>query len=109
MDDNVTDTELDALFDTARAAPPKVPDALMARVVADAQTLQPRARIGWRGWLNGVGGVPALGGLITATCVGFWFGVAPPDSLPDLGGLALGYDSSIVADTNGYGWDSEEG
>jgi len=108
------DLALENLFEQARATPPQVPDALIARVMADAQAVQPRGRpTGWRGWLIAIGGLPALSGLVTATCVGFWIGVAPPDGLPDLAGLVLtGQDSTAletVTDMTGLGLDIEEG
>jgi len=113
---DVDDLALESLFDAARADPPQVPEALMARVIADAQTFQPNiARTrwqGWQGWLRAIGGLPALGGLVTATCVGFWLGVAPPEGLPDLAGQVLGQQDSTALETatglTGFGWDIEE-
>lgn len=110
------DRALESLFDAARADPPNAPDALMARVIADAQAFQPQtARRGWRawqGWLRAIGGLPALGGLVTATCVGFWLGVAPPEGIPDLAGMVLEQQESTVlemaTDLTGFGWDIEE-
>lgn len=115
MTDKHDESDLEALFATARADPPKVPDALMQRVIADAQAEQPAVRgAGWRGWFASLGGLPALGGLVTATCVGFWLGVAPPDVLPDLAGAVLGADMLSDGDyesptISGFGWDLEEG
>ncbi|MEW9919426.1 hypothetical protein AB2B41_07420 [Marimonas sp. MJW-29] len=106
---------LEALFEVARARPPEVPGALMARVLADAGALQPKARAaGWRGWIAALGGMPALGGLVTATCVGFWLGVAPPEGLPDLaaavlGGDALAEEALDAPGLSGFGWDIGEG
>lgn len=113
-DKSMDDLALENLFEQARATPPQVPDALMTRVMADAQALQPRGKTaGWRGWLMAIGGLPALSGLVTATCVGFWIGVMPPDGLPDLAGLVLtGQDSAELetdTDLTGLGWDIEEG
>lgn len=116
---DVDDLALESLFDAARADPPRVPEVLMARVIADAQTFQPNiARTkwqgwqGWQGWLRAIGGLPALGGLVTATCVGFWLGVAPPEGLPDLAGQVLGQQDSTALETatalTGFGWDIEE-
>ena len=112
-DDKMTDARLDALFEEARANPPEVPEALMARVVADAAREQPQ-RSDWRAWLAGLGGLPGLGGLITASCVGFWLGVAPPEGLPDLAGSFLGAQFGLQDDLSGgtlgaFGWDIEEG
>jgi len=111
------DDGLEALFAKARATPPTVPDALMARVLSDAVTVQPRSRRGWRAGWRALGGAPGLGGLVTATCVGFWLGVAPPASLPDYSGQLLGGadTAALTAETyaetepSGFGWDFEEG
>ena len=106
---------LEVLFDAARAEAPQVPEALMARVLADAAAQQPAARgSAWRRLLAAFGGMPALGGLVAATCVGFWLGVAPPAGLPDLAGEILGEDAALD-DTlgspalSGFGWDIGEG
>lgn len=119
---NKDDDALEMMFAQARATPPAVPEALMARVVADAVAAQPRQ--GWRAWLAGLGGLPGLGGLVTATCVGFWLGVAPPMGLPDVAGFMLGtevlgtevlgaemFDEGDFTSPslNGFGWDVDEG
>lgn len=108
------DLALENLFEQARAEPPQVPHGLMTRVLEDARAVQPNGKnAGWRGWLLAIGGLPALGGLVTATCVGFWLGVAPPDGLPDLAGQVFGQQNSValeaVTDLTGFGWDIEEG
>lgn len=114
-DKNTMDQELEALFERARMAPPKVPDGLMERVLLDAESLQDTPSTGWLVRVfAALGGAPGMGGLITATCVGFWLGVAPPDGLPDLAGSLLGMDEIVVADAGGdgiygFGWDIEEG
>ena len=99
----------------ARADAPATSDALMARVLADADMMQPAPVLsGWRGWLGNLGGLPGLGGLITASCVGFWLGVAPPVGLPDLAGAVWGVESVLDEEFGGaaltaFGWDIEEG
>lgn len=105
---------LDSLFAEARAHPPALPDALMARVLEDAQRLQPAVpRSGWIGWLRALGGGPGIGGLVMATCVGFWLGVAPPAVMPDLAGELLNIQTETSPETGGdltaFGWDIEEG
>jgi hypothetical protein len=115
-DDRVNDTELEALFQEARAMPPQMPEELMARVLADAEALQPAPRAvrgGWRAWIAALGGLPGMGGLVTASCLGFWLGVAPPTGLPDLAGTVLGVESTYEEDIGGgtysaFGWDIEE-
>lgn len=113
--DHNDDIQIEALFEDARAHPPAVPDALMARILADATSAQPPATSWrWRNWFAAFGGLPALGGLVTATCVGFWMGVAPPDLLPDLAGAVMGVETTQDTDfeglgISGYGWDIGEG
>lgn len=111
--DQINDTELEALFEGIRATPPDVPDALMARVVADAVQLQPGLPIWQRVWTT-LGGMPGFGGLVTATCVGVWLGVSPPATVPDLAGMVMGFEATSVEDfdvggMSGFGWDIEEG
>jgi hypothetical protein len=112
MNDTLEDAGLEDFFEAARATPPSVPQALMARVQADALDAQPRAKgMAKAGWLQALGGLPGLGGLATAACVGVWIGIAPPAQLPDLGGLALGLEDISQTDVAGFGWDigTEEG
>ena len=105
--------DLEAAFQSARAAPPVMPDGLAARIVADAEAHLPRAPL-WKRIMASVGGPAGLGGLVTATVVGFWIGVAPPDGVIDplalIGGEAsvdeLDYDQTAF---DGFGWDIEEG
>lgn len=111
--DQKSDDALEALFEDARAMSPEVPDALIARVAADAQQMQPGLPL-WRGIWATLGGAPGLGGLVTATCVGVWLGVSPPAAVPDLAGQVLGFESTSLEDfgmgaMTGYGWDIEEG
>lgn len=113
--DKSDDLLLESLFEEARANPPTVSDALMARIVTEAQAVQPRpARRGIGQWIAAVGGLPGLGGLVTATCVGFWLGFAPPEAVPDLAGVILGSETYAELDDGeievfGFGWDVEEG
>jgi len=105
--------DLEAAFDAARAAPPVMPDGLAARIVADAEARLPRAPL-WKRMMASVGGPAGLGGLVTATVVGFWIGVAPPETMIDplalIGGEAsvdaLEYEQTAF---DGFGWDIEEG
>ena len=117
-DHDMNENELESLFTQARATPPLMPDGLMARVIQDAEDVQPTAAHGgWRSWLRAIGGAPGLGGLVSASVLGFWLGVAPPDNLPDLAGQVLGQDVSAdfeltldtTTDLTGFGWDIDEG
>jgi hypothetical protein len=95
-----------------------VPQELTRRVLADAEALQPRnappdrprrRRSIWAvlsSW-------PAMGGLVAATCAGFWVGISPPVFLPDAGALVLGASEDVsyevLSDGAGFGWALEEG
>ncbi|MBD3662501.1 hypothetical protein [Sulfitobacter aestuariivivens] len=111
VDKTISDDALEACFEQARVTQAPLPEAAMARILADAAAVQPRApRMAWRAWVRALGGAPGIGGLITATCVGFWIGIAPPQMLPDVGGIVLGAEvSAFDLDADGFGWDLEEG
>lgn len=112
--------DIDALLAEAAGDRPKVPASLTARVMQDADRLQPKvmqlqrapvslfARLG-----AALGGWPAVGGLAAASCAGFWIGFSPPDTMLDAGALLVNqtqgafYDEA--AELSGYGWDLEEG
>lgn len=86
------DTRLADFFAAARSAAPAPSDALMARILADAEAAMPRGaeapvRSGpeprrWGGggglldWFGAFGGWGGVGGLATATLAGLWFGYA---------------------------------
>ncbi len=80
---------LDALFAAARAAEPPVPDALLARVLADAAQhvprVAPRPAPPRRSWLAGVldmlGGRGAMAGLAAAGMAGVFIGFVQPVDL----------------------------
>ena len=104
------DATLDALFAAARAAPAPVPDALMARVLADAAAEMPRAAVpapavrvvpapGWIAALTGfLGGRSAVAGLAAAGLAGVWIGFAQPVALPFDTGLSAGTVELYPAD-----------
>lgn len=94
---------LDDLFAAARRTPASPSEALMARVLADAQEAQPRprprpvepqqrvARPGpWVRLAALFGGAGALAGMGTAAAAGFLIGIAQPGSLAVLGDAMLG-------------------
>ncbi len=89
------DMDLDQMFATARAERDHLPDALSARMVADATrvqedraTTEPVVRPGiWAQLRMSLGGWTGMGGLATACAAGVWIGLAPPDFLPDPVGL----------------------
>lgn len=81
---------IDALFAQAKDQTPPVPDALMARMLADAAAMQPRPASDVRpvvapasGGLFGpiwaaLGGWAGAGSLAAAAAAGVWIGIAPP-------------------------------
>jgi len=103
--------DLETAFEAARAAPARVPDALAARILADAAAFQPRRPL-WLRFVVAVGGPAGVGGLVTATVAGFWFGLARP---------VEGYDPLVLVTASevqtsnaynevlGFGWYGEEG
>jgi hypothetical protein len=103
--------DLETAFDAARVAPPRMPDALAARIIADGERLQPSTPL-WQRLMAAVGGPAGLGGLVTATVAGFWFGVALPveqvNPLVLLGAVELTADEDLT-DLMGVGWFSDEG
>lgn len=91
----------DLLAKSAASAPVPSPD-LMARVLADAATLQPRTtpvvhpkRSLIAQMLDMIGGWPALGGLATAGIAGLWIGVAPPFALETLAADVWGTTAQV--------------
>lgn len=84
--DHDDDRALEALFATARQAPPDPSAALLARVLADATAVQaafpapvparaaPAASGGWHGLLDLLGGWGGVGGLVAAGLTGLWIG-----------------------------------
>lgn len=104
------DTRLADFFAAARRDAPAPSDALMARILADAEAAMPRGaeapvrsgpgrsgpeprRGGLLGWLGGVGGWGGVGGLATATLAGLWFGYA---GLTDPTSLAASVSAALT-------------
>ncbi|ABD56050.1 hypothetical protein [Jannaschia sp. CCS1] len=94
------DDALDAMFAQAREEGPS-PD-LMARVLADADAVQAKARpvvapvreSWWAGLLQGLGGWSAVSGITAAGVMGLALGLYSPDTLSglwDSDTLSLGY------------------
>ncbi|MCV2871393.1 hypothetical protein OEZ71_03695 [Defluviimonas sp. WL0050] len=87
------DDGLEGFFSAARAYPPEPSEALLARVLADAEAARPApVPVRGPGLLSRIGdllgGWQGLGGLATATVAGLWIGyaeLADPDQLT--GGL----------------------
>jgi hypothetical protein len=108
------DGSLDALLQEA-AVERSLPPGLMARVLADAQALQPALTPRQRPFaalIEVLGGWPGVGGLAAASCAGFWIGISPPAGVPDAGDLIFGAAAPAALeeiDLAGFGWAIEEG
>lgn len=93
MDEPENTDPLKAYFDAGKAARPEPGDALMARIMADADRVQAeraaapapvrqQRRRGRLAWLAAaLGGWPAMAGLAAATVAGLWIGVSAPAGL----------------------------
>ncbi|WP_101069084.1 hypothetical protein [Roseovarius salinarum] len=95
-------TALKAHFEAARQHAPSPPDALMARVMADALAEQAAApdvaapaRGRWAELLRALGGWPAVAGLACATLAGVWIGAFPPVGLQTAAGGLLTPDAAL--------------
>lgn len=111
------DDDLDALF-TAAAAEPALPsDALVARILADANALQPRPaaapvpRPSWFATLaDWFGGGMSLAGMSAAALTGLYLGIAQPVPLNGLTEFVTGsatLDSLDLLPSNGALWAQE--
>ncbi|MFT6024661.1 MAG: hypothetical protein ACI9PY_002790 [Ascidiaceihabitans sp.] len=111
-------TGLDALFSDAAKGPDLAPsEAFMTQMMESALAHQPVpvaiAVPWWRQALSVLGGWQGMGGLVAATCAGFWIGVNPPDTMPSsfdslLNIEAVYSNSEDTADLLGFGWVLEE-
>ncbi len=108
--DMLSDAMLDDLFRAARAEAPAPSADLLARIMGDADAelaarptvLPVRAAPGLktrlRSFLDGLGGWPAVAGMVTATVVGVSMGFVSPDQVNTLsGGLLLQSDTSSTS------------
>lgn len=105
------DPGLEAFFAAARRERAEPSAALMARILADAETeiaargpaVRQPERTRRRGGLiaavvAAIGGWPAVAGMVTATVAGAWFGFAAPDRINTLaGGLLLTEGAAATA------------
>jgi hypothetical protein len=93
-------TDLDDLFAEAAQLKPSVPSDLMARVLIDADQIQPRPRAAanqnvWNALVDMVGGWPVVGGLAMAGVAGIWIGVAPPMGLENMATAVIGSTHTV--------------
>lgn len=94
---NPTNKNLDDLLAQVALQKPDVPSDLMARVLIDADRLQPRAMAPqptglWNALLDMIGGWPAVGGIAMAGVAGLWIGIAPPTGID-------AFTSTVIGDT----------
>jgi hypothetical protein len=114
------DTDLDALFAKAASAPATLSDALMARILADADAMQPVAAhpaldaappMGWFQTLaDWFGGGMSLAGMSMAALTGLYLGVAQPLPVATLTELVTGsvaLDSLELLPSTGTLWTQE--
>lgn len=102
----LSDNALEEIFAAGRDATPAPSEALMARIMADADgeiaaraPVAPVRRPGLSLWgriVSGLGGWPAVAGMVTATVAGIWIGFASPDQLNTLSGGLLLPDSETT-------------
>ncbi len=92
------DKILEAAFAQARVPDAMPSEALMDRIMMDADSVladampvleRPRQGLGAM-LLDAIGGWPSFSGLAAATVAGLWIGVAPPAALTDLSATYFG-------------------
>jgi hypothetical protein len=111
---NPNDDMLDDLFAQATRVDVQPSDALLARVLADAddvqagfQPEQTSASDGlWARMLDALGGWPAVSGLAAATVAGVWIGVAPPSPMQDLTASLMGDEVSVDLFTTDFAFET---
>ena len=108
-EDTSGDNGLEGHFRAARVGEGPPPDALMARILADAEShlVQPgsarRGRGAFKAVLRTLGGWPAVAGLAAASMVGIWIGAAAPDLVPQLPGAGSAPLYDLADLMPGYG------
>lgn len=88
---NLTESELEMVFDAARQAAPAPTDAFMESVLADALSAMPpapalpRGRMEKRPWyrlaLDAIGGFKGVGALTACLLASVWIGYSAPDDI----------------------------
>ncbi len=110
------DDDLDDLFAAAAVNPARPSDALIARILADADALlsrpaSPAPRPGWFATLaDWFGGGMSLAGMSAAALTGLYLGIAQPVPLTGLTELVTGtaaLDSLDLMPSNGALWAQE--
>jgi hypothetical protein len=111
---NPNDDMLDDLFAQVARVDVQPSDALLARVLADADDVQAAFQPEqaatpsglWTRLLDALGGWPAVSGLAAATVAGVWIGVAPPTSVQDLTASMMGDEVSVDLFTTDFAFDT---
>lgn len=104
-----TDQDLDAFFDAARNSSPEPSPEFLARILSDAEGVQNSfvqtpfgarkpAKSVFAQLRDAIGGWPALGGLVTASAVGVWIGISPPESVTETMAAFLGDSTEFIVD-----------
>lgn len=109
---------LEALFSESAADQPEPSPELLARILSDAETVQAAALASplpvppatpapglWATIMAGLGGLPGVSGLVTATLAGLWIGYSPPTGLSAVAGTYLGTESVLEVDGLSLGFD----
>ncbi|MBU2937437.1 MULTISPECIES: dihydroorotate dehydrogenase [Pacificibacter] len=126
-EDFLSDADLDTLFADAQSDAPVPSDAFMARVLADADSVQEASGAGLPDWarskpaqpvrkswfanlLDSVGGWRGGAGLATATVMGLAIGLGAPTTVTDLasgtwGGTAVAQSAGASIETTSYALD----
>ena len=118
--DKKADHDLEQMFEQARGAVPEPSPDFLARVLSDAEAMQPapagvmrrpalkRTRLGelFAGFGDAIGGWPAFAGLGVAAVTGLFIGISPPQGLIAPLGSALGAsfgDAAALSETLDFG------
>lgn len=82
---------LEAFFDAARRTTPVASGAMLARILADAETVRTTAQAPARRPVRParisdlLGSWPSMAGLAAATLAGLWIGAGLPEAVPGMG------------------------
>ncbi|MCV6824977.1 MULTISPECIES: hypothetical protein [Halocynthiibacter] len=99
--------DLDGFFAAEKQAVNEPSTDFMARVLRDAEDIQdafapqapsPKPKPIWEALIGAIGGWRSVAGLATATIVGVWIGVSPPESLDGLASFVWSEDAVSYAE-----------
>ncbi|MEM1235213.1 MAG: hypothetical protein AAGH70_13915 [Pseudomonadota bacterium] len=100
----LSDAELETLFEASDSEAPLPSGDLVARIMADAEQAQPRApalpepegRPWFAGLMEALGGAAGLTGLGAAVATGLVIGIFPPDLLASYADVLTGADVTLI-------------